>query len=73
MNSKTITKIFRKKVIQQIRLNAAWDSASKKYYYNPQIIFTDGTLLGFSVQETEVGEYGIKPVSYALDRSETGN
>jgi hypothetical protein len=67
MNSKTITKAFKGKVIQEIALNAAWDSVRKAYYYNPKIIFTDGTLLGFFVQETEVGEYGVEPVSHVLD------
>lgn len=67
MNSKTITKAFKGKVIKEIALNAAWDNVRKSYYYNPQIIFTDGTLMGFFVQETEVGEYGVKPVSHVLD------
>lgn len=67
MNSKTITKAFKGKVVKEIVLNAAWDNRRKEYYYNPQIIFTDGTLLGFSVQETDMGEYGICPVSYILD------
>lgn len=67
MNSKTITKAFRGKVVKEIALNATWDSVRKGYYYNPKIIFTDGTLLGFFVQETEVGEYGVKPVSRILE------
>lgn len=67
MNSKTITKAFKGKVVKELVLNAAWDNVRKQYYYNPQIIFTDGTLMGFFVQETEVGEYGVKPVSHVLD------
>lgn len=67
MNSKTITKAFKGKVVKEIVLNAAWDSSRKEYYYKPKIIFTDGTILGFFVQETEMGEYGVEPVSNILE------
>lgn len=67
MNSKTVTKAFKGKIVKEIALNAAWDNRRKEYYYGPQIIFTDGTVLGFCVQETDMGEYGIKPCSYILE------
>ncbi len=67
MNSKTVTKAFKGKIVKEIVLNAAWDNVRKEYYYNPKIIFTDGTLIGFVVQETDMGEYGIPPCSHVLE------
>lgn len=66
MNSKEVTKIFKGKIVKEIVLNAAWDSGRKAYYYNPRIVFTDGTVLKFYVQETDVGDYGIGLSSRAL-------
>ena len=66
MNSKDITKIFKGKVVKEIVLNATWDSGRKQYYHNPRIVFTDGTVLGFYVQETDAVDYGIGLSSRAL-------
>lgn len=35
--------------------------------YDPAIVFEDGTLVRFVVQETDTGEYGIEPVVFTKE------
>jgi len=45
------------KTISKVKLNPFNGGTGQAY--NPEITFTDGTLLRFVVQETETGEYGV--------------
>ena len=64
MNQKEANKMLRGRIIAGVRLRRfpAWtdtnDSRKGEYATDPEIYFTDGTVLRFITQETDVGEYG---------------
>lgn len=39
-----------------------WPDGRGGKAYSPHIVFEDGTILRFVVQETETGEYGVEPI-----------
>lgn len=47
--------------IVRVELNP-FDDGRGGHAYNPVIVLADGSRLRFEVQETESGEYGVRPV-----------
>ncbi len=47
--------------IVRVEMNP-FDDGRGEHAYNPVIVLADGSRLRFDVQETESGEYGVRPV-----------
>ncbi len=57
MTSREITKQLKGKTVKEVKLFPFSDGKGG-YAYSPMIIFTDGTYITFTTQETESLEYG---------------
>ncbi len=57
VRGKTISKI----VLRPFRTDNAGCKRECAITYRPQIFFTDGSHMYFSVDETETGDYGVVP------------
>ncbi len=60
-------KLLKGRVIQEIRLQRWSDKVRGITAYDPVIVLDNGAMISFSVQETESGEYGIKPNYHPCD------
>ena len=61
-NQKQVNASLRGRTVKSVRLRrfATGMPAPANWATDPEIEFTDGTVLRFIVQETEVGDYGVE-------------
>jgi hypothetical protein len=66
LRGKTIARVF----FHPFDPNQDGSTTIKDKVTDPEIVFTDGSRLRFSVEETEIGEYG---VALSLDERQDGS